>query len=64
MAQMTLSTKQKQTHTHREETCGCQGGEGREGSRGRWMETGVEDPEGTLGVKARESRFLIDGTPE
>ena len=22
------STKQKQTHRHREQTCGCQGGEG------------------------------------
>ena len=27
MAQMNLSTKQKQTHRHREETRGCQGGE-------------------------------------
>ena len=27
---MNLSMKQKQTHKHREETCGCQGGE-REG---------------------------------
>ena len=26
MAQMNLSTKQKQTHRHREQTCGCQGG--------------------------------------
>ena len=25
---MNLSKKQKQTHRHREETCGCQGGEG------------------------------------
>ena len=25
MAQMNLSTKQKQTHRHREQTCGCQG---------------------------------------
>ena len=24
MAQMNLSTKQKQTHRHREQTCGCQ----------------------------------------
>ena len=29
MAQMNLSTKQKQTHIHREQTCGCQGEEGR-----------------------------------
>ena len=29
MAQMNLSTKQKQTHRHREETCGyCRGGSG------------------------------------
>ena len=26
MAQMNLSTKQKLTHRHREQTCGCQGG--------------------------------------
>ena len=25
MAQMNLSTQQKQTHRHREQTCGCQG---------------------------------------
>ena len=28
MTQMNLSMKQ--THRHREQTCGCQGGEGRE----------------------------------
>ena len=27
---MNLSTKQKLTHRHREQTCGCQGGGGRE----------------------------------
>ena len=26
--QMNTSTKQKQIHRHREQTCGCQGGEG------------------------------------
>ena len=26
MAQKNLSTKQKQTHRHREQTCGCRGG--------------------------------------
>ena len=26
MAQMNLSREQKQTHRHREHTCGCQGG--------------------------------------
>ena len=30
MAQMNPPTKQKQTHRHREQTCGCQGGNGRE----------------------------------
>ena len=30
MAQMNLSTQQKQTHRHGEQTCGCQGGRGRE----------------------------------
>ena len=36
MTQMNLSTKQKQTHRHREQTCGYQGvvGEGRIGSLG------------------------------
>ena len=28
MIQMNLFTKQKQTHKHREQTCGCQGGGG------------------------------------
>ena len=27
MTQMNPSTKQKQTHRHREQTCGCQGGD-------------------------------------
>ena len=31
MTQMNLSMKQKQTHRHREQTCGCQGGWEREG---------------------------------
>ena len=35
MAQMNLSTKQKQTHRHREQTCGCQGG-GRKDGVGVW----------------------------
>ena len=26
MTQMNISMKQKQTHRHREQTCGCQGG--------------------------------------
>ena len=30
MTQMNLSTKQKQTHRHREQTYGCQGGGGGE----------------------------------
>ena len=28
MTQMNISTKQKQTHRRREQTCGCQAGEG------------------------------------
>ena len=33
---MNLSTKQKQSHRHREQTCGCQGEEGwGEGGSGR-----------------------------
>ena len=31
MAQLNLSTEQKQTHGHREQTCGCQGGGRRSG---------------------------------
>ena len=34
LKQMNLSTNQTQTHRHREQTCGCQGGEGREGKDG------------------------------
>ena len=30
MAQVDLSTKQKQTHKHKEQTCSCQVGDGRE----------------------------------
>ena len=37
MVQMNLSTKQEQIHKHREQTCGCQGGGGREWDRlGVW----------------------------
>ena len=35
MAQMTLSTEQKQTHRHREQACGCQ----REGEGVGWTES-------------------------
>ena len=36
---MNLSTKEKQNHRHREETCGCQrGGEWR---RGKYWESGI-----------------------
>ena len=34
MAKMNLPTKQKQTHRHRDQTCGCQGGERGEGWTG------------------------------
>ena len=34
MAQINLSTKQKRTHTHGEQTCGCQGGRGEMGWTG------------------------------
>ena len=36
MAQMNLSTKQKQIHGHREQTCGCQGGWGGSGMDGEF----------------------------
>jgi len=36
MAQMNLSTRQKQTHRHREQTCGCQGEGPRGGAWGGW----------------------------
>ena len=35
---MNISTKQKQTHRHREQTCGCQG---REGWGGKDWEVGI-----------------------
>ena len=40
MAQVNLSTEQKQTHGHREQTCVCQGGGGERGS-GMDEESGV-----------------------
>ena len=40
MAQMSLSTEQKETYRHREQICGCQGGGG--GSRIDW-EFGLVD---------------------
>ena len=36
MAQMNRTTKQKQTHRHREQTCACQGGEWKE-----WVGLGI-----------------------
>ena len=39
MTQMNLFTKQKQTHRHREQTCGCQGG--KEGAGGMDWELGI-----------------------
>ena len=33
---MTLSTEQKETHRHTEQTCGCQGGAGREWDGGEF----------------------------
>ena len=33
---MNLSTKQKQTHKHTEQTCGCQGGGGKGDRLGVW----------------------------
>ena len=33
MARMNLSTKQKQTHSHREQTCACQGVGDRKGKQ-------------------------------
>ena len=39
MTQMNLYTKQKQTHSHREQTCGCQGRRGEEwDGLGVWSE--------------------------
>ena len=36
MAQMNVSTEQKQTHRHREQTCGCQGEGGGGGKDWGW----------------------------
>ena len=36
MAEMNLSAKQRQTHRHREETCGCQ-----KGGRRKWDGLGI-----------------------
>ena len=46
---MNLSTKQKQIHRHREQTCGCQGG----GKRGvGWT--------GSLGLEIQTIIFRLD----
>ena len=42
MAQMNLSTEQKQTHGHREQTCGCQGGEEGNGMDGEFGVSGCK----------------------
>ena len=42
---MNISTKQKQTHKYREQTCGCQGG-------GEWGEEG-------LGVWGQQMQTII-----
>ena len=39
MTQMNLSTKQKQTHRHREQTSGCQGGGGERAQTKRLRDT-------------------------
>ena len=49
MAQMNFSTKQKWTHRHREQTCGCQRGGGR-----KW------DGLGVWGWQMRTITFRID----
>ena len=43
MAQMNLSTKQKQNHKHREQTCGCQEG-------GEWGPEGLVGSQGLADV--------------
>ena len=47
---MKLSAKQKQTHGHREQTCGCQGG----GGRRKW------DGWGVWGWLMQTTTFRID----
>ena len=52
MAQMNLFTKQKQICRHREQTCGCQGGGGRDwefgGNRCKLLHSEWTDNEGLL----------------
>ena len=50
MAQLNLSTRQKQTHRPREQTCGCQGGGRKEG-----------DGLGFGGWQIQTITFRIDG---
>ena len=61
MAQINLSIKQKQTHRHREQTCGCQGSQVR-----KWGERWI----GSLGVSRwkllhlewTNNKVLLDST--
>ena len=57
--QMNLSTKQKQTHRHREQTDDCQGGEGFRG--GMEWEVGVSRCK-LLCVKWRNVKTLLHST--
>ena len=57
MTQMKLSMKQKQTHRHRFQTCGCQGG----GWGGMDWESGVSRCK-LLHTEGIKSKFLLYST--
>ena len=56
---MNISTKQKQTHRHREQTCGWGGGEGWEcgTSRGKLLDTGWINNKVLLHSKGSYSQY-------
>ena len=58
---MNLSMKQKQTHRHREQTCGCQRGVGRDGLgvQGQQMQTGVYRMDKQQGPNVQHTEFYL-----
>ena len=60
MTQMNLPTKEKQTHRHREQNCGCQGGaRGRE----RWIgNLGLADVNSILYMERINNKALLYST--
>ena len=60
MTQMNISMKKKQTHRHRDQTFGCQGGGGEEGKGGKGWEFGIN--KGKLLQREQINKVLLYST--